>query len=142
MRQHGHTASQRNGQACRLQDGLVATRQRSGQGTLNAEAAHRLLVEWTWLIKCRGDTSPASGMDRPCALSAINAEAVWPRGLTSGSARWLTSRAVGHMAASGLRLSGEQRRTRYGPDTCRLWTPVWLRLRSGYSLSQNPGTPP
>jgi hypothetical protein len=52
-------------------------------------------------------------------LSAINAEAAWPRGLTSGSARWLTSRAVGHVAASGLRLSGEQKRTWHGPDTRR-----------------------
>jgi hypothetical protein len=29
----------------RLLDGLVAARQQSGQGTLNAEAAHRLSVE-------------------------------------------------------------------------------------------------
>jgi hypothetical protein len=43
-------------------------------------------VEWTGLIKCRGGTSPASGMDRRRALSAINAEAAQPRGLTSGSA--------------------------------------------------------
>jgi hypothetical protein len=48
-----------------------------------------------------------------------------PRGLTSGSTRWLTSWAVGHMAASGLRLSGEQKCTWYGPDTCRLRTPAW-----------------
>jgi hypothetical protein len=46
MPQHGRTICQRNGQARRLQDGLVAARQRSGQGTLNAEAAHRLPVEW------------------------------------------------------------------------------------------------
>jgi hypothetical protein len=130
-----------NGQPRRLRDGLVAACQRSGQGSLNAEAAHRLPVEWigtppagwpgrrpsaewTWLTKCRGDTSPASGMDRRRALSAINAEAARPRGLTSGSARWLTSRAVGHVAASGLRLSEEQKRTLYGPDTCRLRTPA------------------
>jgi hypothetical protein len=125
MSQHGRTAYQRNGQARRLQDGLVAARQRSGQGTLNAEAAHRLPVEWTSLIKCRGDTSPASGIDRRRALSAINAAATRPRGLTLGSVRWLTSRAVGHVGASGLHLSGEQKRTRYGPDTCRLRTPVW-----------------
>jgi hypothetical protein len=81
------------------------------QGSLNAEVAHRLLVEWTWLIKCRGGTSRASGMDRRRALSAINAEVTRPRGLTSGSARWLTSRAVGHVAASGLRLGGERKRT-------------------------------
>jgi hypothetical protein len=52
MQQHGHTACQRNGQARRPQSGLVAVHQRSGQGTLNAEAAHRLPVEWTGLIKC------------------------------------------------------------------------------------------
>jgi hypothetical protein len=125
MRQHGRTACKRNGHARRLQDGLVAARQRSGQGTLNAEAAHCLPVEWTGLIKCRGGTSSASGMDRQRTLSTINAEAARPRGLTLGSARWLTSRAVGHVAASGLRLSGEQERTRHGPDTCRLWTPAW-----------------
>jgi hypothetical protein len=123
MPHHGRTACQRNGQAHRLQDGLAAARQRSGQGTLNAEATHRLPVEWTGLIKCCGGTSPASGVDRRRDLSAINAEATWPRSLTSGSARWLTSRAVGQAAASGLRLSGEQKRTRHGPDTCRLWTP-------------------
>jgi hypothetical protein len=94
-------------------------------GLINAEAAHCLPLEWTGLIKCRGDTSPASGMDRQRALFAINAAAAQPRGLKSGSARWLTSRAVGHVAASGLRLSGEQRRTRYGPDTCQLRTPAW-----------------
>jgi hypothetical protein len=43
--EHGRTACQRNGQARRLQDGLVIARQRSGQGTFNAEAAHRLPVE-------------------------------------------------------------------------------------------------
>jgi hypothetical protein len=32
----------------------------------------------------------------------------------SGSARWLTSRAVGHVAASGLRMGGEQKCTRTG----------------------------
>jgi hypothetical protein len=50
MPQHGRTACHRNGQARRLQDDLVAARQRSGQGTLNAEAAHRPPVEWTGLI--------------------------------------------------------------------------------------------
>jgi hypothetical protein len=52
MPQHMRTPCQWNGQEHRLQDGLVATRQRSGQGTLNAKAAHRLPVEWTGLIKC------------------------------------------------------------------------------------------
>jgi hypothetical protein len=124
MPQHGRTACQRNGQARCLQDVLVATRQRSGQGTLNAEATHRLPVEWTWLIKCRDDTSPVSGMDRRRALSAINAEDARPRSLMSGSACWLTSLAVGHAAASGLCLSWERKRTRYGLDTCRLQTPA------------------
>jgi hypothetical protein len=35
----------------------------------------RLPVEWIGLIKCRGGTSPVSGMDRRRALSAINAGA-------------------------------------------------------------------
>jgi hypothetical protein len=125
MPQHGRTVCQRNGQAHRPQDGLVVVRQQSGRGTLNAEAAHRPSAEWTELIKCRGGTSPASGMDRRCALSVINAETARTRDLTSGSARWLASRAVGHVAASGLPLSGEQRRTWYGLDTCQLRTPAW-----------------
>jgi hypothetical protein len=62
--------------------------------------------------------------DRRRALYAINAEDVRPRGLTLGSARWLKSRAAGHVVASGLCLSGEQRHKRYGPDTCRLRTPA------------------
>jgi hypothetical protein len=85
-----------------------------------------------WHIACQ--------FDRRRVLSAINAEDARPRGLKSGSAHWLTSRAVGHVAASGLRLGGEQKRTRYGPDSCRLRTPAWPWVRSGYSLSQNLGT--
>jgi hypothetical protein len=50
MPQHGRTACHRNEQARRLQDSLVAARQQSGHGTLNAEAAHHPLVEWTGLI--------------------------------------------------------------------------------------------
>jgi hypothetical protein len=50
-------------------------------------------------------------------LSAINAEAARPRGLTSGSTRWLTSQAIGRVAASGLRLSRERKRTGRSPDT-------------------------
>jgi hypothetical protein len=48
-----------------------------------------------------------------------------------GFARWLMPRAVCHVTASGLRLSGEQKcmqigpeRTRAGLDTCQLWTPA------------------
>jgi hypothetical protein len=79
----------------------------------------RLPVQWTGLNKCRGSTPPASGMDRRRASSSINAEAVQPGGLTSGSARWLTSRAVGHMAASVPRLGGEQKCMRTGPHQTR-----------------------
>jgi hypothetical protein len=109
-------------------------------GTPPAEwPGHRPSVEWIGHIKCRDGTSPASGVDmahlmlrrditcqfdRRRALSAINAEDARPKGLTSGSARWLTSRTGGHVATSGLRLSGEQRRMRNGPDTCRLRTPA------------------
>jgi hypothetical protein len=45
MPQHECTVRHRSGRARRLQDGLDATRQQSGQGTFNAEAAHRLSVE-------------------------------------------------------------------------------------------------
>jgi hypothetical protein len=37
----------------------------------------------------------------------------------SGSARWLTSRAVGHVAASGLHMGGEQKHMRTGPHQTR-----------------------
>jgi hypothetical protein len=55
------------------------------------------------------------------------------RGLASGSARWLTSRATNHVAASGLRLSGERKcKIRPGhvpvPDPC---------FRPGYPLSRD-----
>jgi hypothetical protein len=61
-------------------------------------------------------------LDRRRASSIIN---VRPRGPTSGSARWLTSQTVGHVAASGLRLSGKWERSRYGSDTCQHRTPAW-----------------
>jgi hypothetical protein len=48
--------------------------------------------------------------------------AAHPRDLTSGSARWLTSRVVGHVAASGLRLIEERMCKAQGPDTCQLRT--------------------
>jgi hypothetical protein len=67
-------------------------------------------------------TSSVSGIDRRRVLSVINAEAASPRGLTSGSAGWLTSRAIGHVAASGLRLSGERERTCRSPGTCQYQT--------------------
>jgi hypothetical protein len=70
-----------------------------------------------WHITCQ--------LGRRRAPSAINAEVARPIGLMSDSTRWLTSQAVGHVAASGLRLSGEWERSRYGPDMCQHWTPAW-----------------
>jgi hypothetical protein len=99
-------------------------------------SGRRLPAEWTGHIKCRGSTSLPMELKRYIkfrggtspvrrrVLSAINAEDARPRNLTSGSARWLMSQAVGHVAALGLRLSGERKRTWYGPDTCRLRTPA------------------
>jgi hypothetical protein len=53
-----------------------------------------------------------------------------------GSARWLMPCAVCHVAASGLRLSGEQECMRIGSDptrpgleTCRFWTPAWVLIK-------------
>jgi hypothetical protein len=53
------------------------------------------------------------------------------------SARWLMPRAVCHVAASGLRLSGEQECMRIGPnptrpglDTCRHRTPAWALIKA------------
>jgi hypothetical protein len=83
-----------------------------------------LPAEWTGHIKCRDDTSPVSRADMRCILSVINVEVMWPRGLTSGSARWLTSWAIGHVAASGPRLSGERKRTGQSPNKCLHRTPV------------------
>jgi hypothetical protein len=55
----------------------------------------------------------------------------------SGSARWLTPHAVGHVAALALRLSGEQEcmwigpdPTRPGLDMCRHWTPAWALIKA------------
>jgi hypothetical protein len=53
-----------------------------------------------------------------------------------GSARWLKPRAVCHMVATSLRLSGWQEclrigpePTRLGPDTCRHQTPAWVLFK-------------
>jgi hypothetical protein len=78
--------------------------------------------------------------DRRRASSAINAGAARHRGLTSGSACWLTSRAASHVVASGLRLSEEWERTQYGPDMCQHRTLAWPRLSPGYSLLWDTGT--
>jgi hypothetical protein len=86
-----------------------------------------------WHITCQWNRQATHFICNKCSATR-------PRGLTSGSTCWLTSRVVGHVVAFGLRLGGEQKRTWYGPDTCRLRTPAWPWLRPGYSLSQNPGT--
>jgi hypothetical protein len=70
----------------------------------------RMPAEWTRRIKCCEGTSPVSRVDRQRVLSVINAETARSRGLTSGSAHWLMSRATSHVAALGLRLSGERMR--------------------------------
>jgi hypothetical protein len=71
---------------------------------------YRLPMEWigTPPAEWTGRCLPVEWTGRR-ALSTINAEAAQSLGLTSGSARWLTSRAVGHAVASGLRLGGEQK---------------------------------
>jgi hypothetical protein len=87
-------------------------------------SGRRLPSEWTGHIKCRDGTSPVCRVDRRRVFSAINEEIAWPRGLTSGSARRLTSRAIGHVAAPGPHLSGERMHTGQDPDKCLRQTPV------------------
>jgi hypothetical protein len=58
-----------------------------------------------------------------------------------GFARWLMPRAVCHVVASGLRLSGEQECTRIGPDTCRLWTPTWALIKARVCSVLDPWDP-
>jgi hypothetical protein len=47
-----------------------------------------------------------------------------------GSVCWLMPRVVCHVAASGLRLSGEQECMRTGPYTCRHRTPTWALIKA------------
>jgi hypothetical protein len=47
-----------------------------------------------------------------------------------GSAHWPMPLIVCHVAASGLRLSGEQECMRIGPDTCRRRTPTWALIKA------------
>jgi hypothetical protein len=91
MPQHGRTACQWNGQAHRLQDGLVAVRQRSGHDTFNAEAAHCLPAEWQGSLNV--EATHHLQWNRQAARFICNkCSAARPRGLTLGSARWLMSR--------------------------------------------------
>jgi hypothetical protein len=84
----------------RLLDDPDAVWQRIGQVAFNAERARRLSVWWQ-------AARPLRNKWRGCAAF---------RGLTSGPARWLMSRATSHMAAAGLCLSKERRQ---GLDTCQ-----------------------
>jgi hypothetical protein len=66
----------------------------------------------------------------------------------SGSACWLMPRAVCHVAASGLRLSGEQECKRIGPDptrpgldTCRHRTPAWALIKARVCFVLGPWDP-
>jgi hypothetical protein len=97
--------------------------------------ACRLPSDWTGHIKCRVGTSPVCRADRRRAISTINVEIAWPRGLMSESARRLTSRVIGHAAAPGPRQGGERRRAWQDPDKCLCRTPVRLWLGPGYSSS-------
>jgi hypothetical protein len=56
---------------------------------------------------------------RQRVLSAINAEAAWLHGLTSGSARWLMSRATAIRQSRDSTLAGS---IGQGLDICRPWT--------------------
>jgi hypothetical protein len=59
-----------------------------------------------------------------------------------GSACWLMPRAVYHVAASGLCMSGEQGCTRIGPDMCRLRTPTWAMIKARVYSVLEPRAPP
>jgi hypothetical protein len=101
---------------------LAVTYHQRGRGALNAELAHRL----------------SAGRSGGAQSSAINAEIVWPRGLTSGSAPQLTSWAAGHVVVSGPRLGKERWRAWQDPDECLCQTPVRPCLKPGYSSSEIP----
>jgi hypothetical protein len=65
-----------------------------------------------------------------------------------GSARWLMPRAVCHVAASDLRLSGEQECMRIGPDPTRpgldmCWhrTPAWALIKAQVCFVLEPWDP-
>jgi hypothetical protein len=65
-----------------------------------------------------------------------------------GSARWLMLRAVCHVAASGLRLSGEQECMQIGSDptgpgldTCRQRTPAWALIKARVCSVREPWDP-
>jgi hypothetical protein len=76
-------------------------------------------------IACQRDSQATRLLRNKCRDSA--AQTARPRGLTSGSARWLTSRAVGHVAASGLCLGGEQQR--YADKSAPGW--AWTHVGTG-----------
>jgi hypothetical protein len=66
-------------------------------------------------IACQRDRQVSRPLRNKCRGSVV-------RGLTSGSARRLTSRATVHVVASGLHLSREQKHTGHSLDTCQYRT--------------------
>jgi hypothetical protein len=75
-------------------------------------------------------------------LSVMNEEAHVTRGVMLGSAHCLKPRAVCHVTATGLRLSGGQECMRTGPeptrlglDTCRHQTPAWVLFKAAQVCS-------
>jgi hypothetical protein len=61
----------------------------------------------------------------------------------SGSARELTSRVEGHVAALGLHLSGEWGRSWYGPDPRRALIKAWVVFAlESWTLLRVARTPP
>jgi hypothetical protein len=61
-------------------------------------------AEWTGLIKCRGGTSPVSGMDRWCALFAINTTALYIRRLLTQPSKITLFLAASDTAAENKQL--------------------------------------
>jgi hypothetical protein len=107
----------------------VATRQQSGQGTLNAEATHCLSVSRRGVFNAEAAHhllvwQTTRLLRNKCRGRAAQRPYVWLRPLA-----YIT--AAGHVAASGLRPSEEWECTRYGPDMCQHRTPAWPRLRPG-----------
>jgi hypothetical protein len=102
---HGRTVHQQTGQARHLLGDPDTVCQRIGQDALNAERARRPSAWWQMARPFRNKCKRLHNR----------------MGLTSGSTRWLMSRATSHAAAASFRLSGE-RRARPGhvsaPDPC------------------------
>jgi hypothetical protein len=89
-------------------------------------------VSWTVHATCQWN-----GQAHVLSVTNVEAHAGSMPRIKVGSARWLKPRAVCHVAASGLRLSGEQEYmqpgpepTRLGLDTCRHRTSAWVLFKA------------